>query len=484
MQNIDDFNARIAGLNGVTKGILIGVIIGVLAGTIGLGIALVGPLYMFAGVIGLLVGLYVLTDLDAALYVVIAVIGLIPFGTLPFKIGVTPSLLDVALAAFFMVYVFQWMTGRRQFFRMTPVHFLVVIFALILMFSFVLGMAHAPLQKNILKQFAEMLLAIGLALILPDVIRDERSLRRVMWVVFLMAGMTAAIGIGLYILPDTLAERLLVQLARFGYPGGGVIRYIEDNPALAERAIGVWVDPNAYGGVLAVLGAVVAPQIFARRPLGGRRWVFVGIEGLIVLAVLLTFSRGALLSLGMALGFLAVLRYRKLLWVMLAGVVLLMILPITQAYMLRMIEGFLFADQATQMRVGEITDALRLISRYPWFGVGFLGTPTRDVYLGVANLYLTMAGNTGFLGLFTYLITVAGAFVYGLMAWFRLDRMGHFESFWLGAYAGIVAALVAGIFDHYFFKLEFQGSGTLFWVIFGLALAITRLWLAAEPGDS
>ena len=97
MQNIDDFNARVAGLSGVTKGILIGVIIGVLAGVIGLGMAVVGPLYMFAGVIGLLVGLYILTDLDVALFAVIAVIGLIPFGTLPFKIGLTPSLLDVAL---------------------------------------------------------------------------------------------------------------------------------------------------------------------------------------------------------------------------------------------------------------------------------------------------------------------------------------------------------------------------------------------------
>ena len=103
MQNIDDFNARVAGLSGFTKAILIGVIIGAVAGLLGLGMALIGPLYMFAGVIGLLVGLYILTDLDAALFTVIAVIGLIPFGTLPFKVGLTPSLLDVALAAFFMV---------------------------------------------------------------------------------------------------------------------------------------------------------------------------------------------------------------------------------------------------------------------------------------------------------------------------------------------------------------------------------------------
>lgn len=481
MTEMNVLEARLLRLNRGTAAVVIGLLAGVLAGAVGLGIVVLGPVYTAAIVFGLLLGLYILTDLDAALYAIIVVIGVIPYGTLPFKIVITPSLLDLTLAAFLMVYVFQWMTGRRRLFRFTPVHGLIVLFALILLFSFLMGLRHAPLTNNILKQFAELILAVALAFVLPDVLRDEHALQRLMRIVVLLAAVTALIGIVLYILPDTLTEQILVRLAPFGYPNGGVVRYVEDNPYLAERAIGVWIDPNSYGGVLAVLGALIVPHIFERRPFGWGRWFVVGTVGLIGIALLLTFSRGSMLAFGGAMVFVAVMRYRKLLWLMLLAAVLILILPVTQDYVIRMVEGFQFADTATQMRVGEINDALTLIGRYPLFGVGFSGTPTRDIYLGVANLYLTMAGNTGLLGLGTFLTMTAGMLFYGLSAWRRPNRPARLEMYWLGAYGALITILVAGLFDHYFFKLEFQASGALFWLIMGLSLAITRLWLQSEP---
>ncbi|GAB4570376.1 MAG: O-antigen ligase family protein [Anaerolineae bacterium] len=488
MGEINSITERLLGLNRRTVGIWIGIVGGVLAGLVGLGIVVIGPVYTTAILFGLLLGLYILTDLEAALFLMLAVVALIPYGTLPFKIVITPSLLDLAIGAFLMVYVFQWMTGRRRLFRFTPVHGVVVLFALILLFSFLMGLRHAPLTNNILKQFAEMLMAIAVALILPDVLRDERSLERLTRVVLVLAAGAALIGIVLYVLPDALTENILVRFAPFGYPNGGVVRYVEDNPELAERAIGMWIDPNSYGGVLAVLGAFLVPHLFSQRRLGMPRWAVTVALGLIGIALLLTFSRGSMLAFAGAMFFIAVMRYRRLLWVMIFAAVLVMILPVTQAYVVRMIEGFQFADRATQMRVGEIRDALNLISRYPLFGVGFSGTPTRDIYLGVANLYLTMAGNTGLLGLGTFFAMLATLFGYGLTAW-RRAAIGRavWEPYWLGAFAAIVAVLIAGVFDHYFFKLEFQASSAIFWVMIGLALASSRLWLehwrrASESG--
>jgi hypothetical protein len=482
MQDTNNWwTAYVVRMGWTQKGIVLGLVIGASAGLIGLGIALLGPVYMAAGVIGVLAGLYILTDLEVALFAIFAVLGLLPYGTLPFKIVITPSFLDITAAAFLMVYVFQWMTGRRRVFRATPVHGLILAFALVVLAAFVLGLGNAPLTNNILKQFAEMMLSIAIAFVLADVIREERTLRRVLLGVVFVSGVTALIGIVLYILPDNLTEFVLVRFARFGYPNGGVVRYVEDNPAMAERAIGVWIDPNAYGGVLAVLGALIVPQVFAARPLGGRRWLVTGVLGAVGVAVLLTFSRGAMLSLAAAMFFIAVVRYRKLLWLMIAGGVVFLLLPFTQDYIVRLVEGFMFADQATQMRVGEIQDALELIGRYPLFGVGFTGTPTRDIYLGVANLYLTMAGNTGFLGLGTFFVMIGGLFLYGSTAWQRPGRPARFEPYFLGIYAAIVAVLAAGVFDHYFFRLEFQPSGALFWIMIGLAVTVTRLWLVADP---
>ena len=94
--------------------------------------------------LGVLAALYILTNVSAALYAMIAVMALLPFGTFPVKIGFTPTLLDGAMGAFLMVYLFQWMTGRRQFFRLTPVHAPLLLYMGWLILSFVFGLRYAP----------------------------------------------------------------------------------------------------------------------------------------------------------------------------------------------------------------------------------------------------------------------------------------------------------------------------------------------------
>jgi len=49
------------------------------------------------------------------------------------------------------------------------------------------------------------------------------------------------------------------------------------------------------------------------------------------------------------------------------------------------------------------------------------------------------------------------------------------EPLWWGLHAGIVGALVGGVFDHYFFNLDFHHSVTLFWLVVGLATAATEM---------
>jgi O-antigen ligase len=73
-------------------------------------------------------------------------------------------------------------------------------------------------------------------------------------------------------------------------------------------------------------------------------------------------------------------------------------LPPAQTYVAHLVEGLMLQDRATLMRLGEYKDALALISRYPWFGVGFGGSPDADLYVGVSSLYLLMAEIMGVVG--------------------------------------------------------------------------------------
>ncbi len=464
-----------------THAILLGVTLGIAGGLIGLLLAVAGPVVAIGAVVGTLAGLYILTDLSAALYGLLAVMALLPFGTLPFKVVITPTLLDMAVGAFLLVYLFQWMTGRRRNLQLTPVHALIVIYMLWLVLSFALGLRHAPPTPNKLRQFAETLLSISLAFVLVDILRDPAMLRRLLIALTLVIGLQALIAIGLYLLPDDLAERTLVRLARIGYPNGGVIRYIEDNPAMPERAIGTWVDPNSFGGLMAISATFIASQIFAARPLLRWRWLTLALFGAASLAVVLSHSRASMLALAVGLFIIGITRYRRYILLLMFGGVLLLFLPQTQFFIDRFVQAFTGADLSTQMRIGEYTDSLRLISRYPITGVGFTGTPDIDIYTDVASMYLIMANQIGLVGLGIFLITMFSIFAYGLRAWRAARQMPELESIHLGLHAALFVLLVNSVADLYFFRFDFQGSITLLWLIVGFALASSRIAITSAP---
>lgn len=459
-----------------TIAITLGVIVGVIAGSLAVAVNMVNPLIVVGGVIGGLVGLYLLTDLQVALYTTIFTMMVLPFGTLPFKLGFTPTLLDMTLAVVLMIYLLQWMRRQRQMLLLTPIHLLIGIYLMWLLITFALGLRHAPLTAQIARQFAETLLAISMTFLLVDALRNRVYLRRLVLVIIIGAGLQAVITIFLYILPDDTANAILNQLSRIGYPAGYVIQYIESNPALSERAIGTWIFSNSLGGMLAVAAVITAPQVFSARPVIKQRWLLLIILGLILLALMLTYSRASALAVAFGLVVITFMRYRRFIpYLAIAGSVLLL-LPQMQYYLGRFIEAFTASDLATQMRVGEWTDALRLIGRYPITGVGFTGTPDIDIYTDVANMYLIMANKIGLVGVAIFLITMLGVLLYGLSAWrYIVHQDAEVESIHLGFHAALVTALVNGVADLYYFRLDFQPLITLFWIIVALCLASSRI---------
>ncbi len=458
--------------------IAVGLAIGALGALTGFFIAVAGPLLGLAALGGIVAGLYVITDVRAALYAVIGIVLLLPFGVFPVKIALTPTLLDLALSGFLLVYLMQRMTGQRRDLLLTPAHALVSLYAMWLIFAFMLGLRHAGPTATVIRQFAETLLSIGMVFLFVDLLRSPAMLRRLALVICLAIGAQALLAIGLYLAPDSLAEALLLRLSRIGYPGGGVIRYIEDNPALGERAIGTWVDPNALGGTLATAAVILLPQVASKKPVIARRWLSLAIFALTILALFLTASRAAFLALGTGMLVIALLRYRRMLPALALAALLFFFLPQTQAYLDRLAQAFRGEDLATQMRIGEWRDSLELISRYPVFGVGFTGTPEIDIYTDVANMYLIMANQIGLTGVAIFLLTMAAVFFYGARAWRRARDNDALAAIHLGYHAALLTGLVNAIADLYYFRLDFQASITWFWLIVALCLASSRLMLA------
>ena len=454
--------------------LLMGLIAGLTAAVAGAIMAFGGPLIAVALLIGM-AGVYiVLRDIHIGFIGIVAVICLLPFATLPVDVGLTPTFLDLALGSVVGIWLLGIVTGRQRTVITAPVTIPVILFLLIAVFSFIFGLQNGPLTPTLLRRFAELLLSIGFVIVIVDYCKNWDRLNSLVRVVLLAGAGASLIAIGLWVLPDETANQILNALQRLGYPGGWVIRYIEENPELSERAIGTSVDPNSLGGLLLMIGAIGGPQLIARKPLFPR-WITWGLVGVIFLAILLTFSRAAMGGLAVGLGFVALVRYRKLIPYMAGAGLLVLLLPVTQGYVTRALEGLRGEDLATQMRIGEYTDALTLIGRYPTFGVGFAGSPDIDIYLGVASLYLTIAQQMGLVGLIAFFVVMGTVFVsaFNSRRYFRRDTLE--SSVWLGLHAALVGGLVAGILDHYLFNIDFHHAVTIFWFLIGLAVAATRL---------
>ncbi len=449
-------------------------LLALVAAAVGALLGFAGPLLTVAALVTVAAGAWALSSVEVGFWGAIAVITLLPWGALPVKVLITPTFLDLAVGAILLAYLAQWMAGQRRRLATTPVHGLMFGFMALATFSFVGGLRNGPFTPALARHFAELLLSVTLAIIVVDVFDSPAKLSRLAWVIGLGGGLAAILGLALYAVPEELSERLLSSLALFNYPAGGVLRYLEDNPDLPQRAISTSVDPNVLGGLLAMVGGLLAPLALAGTALPRRREFAWLAFATVVACLVLTYSRGAMLALAAALLFVAAAKYRKAVIVLALGAALLLVIPGAQTYLERFAQGASGQDLATQMRFGEYGDALTLIARYP-FGVGFAGAPDIDIYLGVSSAYLLVAEIMGFPGLILFLVLVGALFLWAFRRRREALAASELAPVWLGAHAGLAASLIVGIFDHYFFNIDFQPASALFWVFIGMCLAATRM---------
>lgn len=446
--------------------------VGLVVGTY---VAVLSPILATAGILALVGGLLMLRDTQWGFVALVLLICLLPFGALPFRVGFTPTFLDLVLVALYFVWVMRIARGKAGPFVGTVLGFPIVVFLTLACASFVAGLAHSHLSSYVLRHFAEILLSVSLFFVVVNCVRVESQLVTLIRTIALAGFGTSAIGIVLYYLPAEWSIRLLSALGRFGYPtGSGVLRYVEDNPDLAMRAISTSTDPNVLGGLLILITVLTTALLFARRPLLPRRLLAVMVLA-DALCLYLTYSRGSMAGLAVGLGLLALIRYRKLLAAMVAGGLLLLLLPQTQDYVQHFVEGIQLQDLATLMRLGEYKDALALIGRHPWIGVGFVNPPEGSLYIGVSNVYLLIAEEMGLIGLGAYLLILGLFFRQAWKAWPAVRDHDNLEPIFLGLVCALAGILVGGIFDHYFFNMNFPHSVSIFWVYMGLGMVTMRL---------
>ncbi|MHB1357110.1 MAG: O-antigen ligase family protein [Anaerolineae bacterium] len=441
---------------------------------IGAAVGVLGFTYGSAAIIALAAGYLMLRSTLAGLVSLVGIICLLPFAVVPLNIGFAPTFLDLVLIMLFFVWISRVATHREGNFIGDAPTLAVLIFTALAIASFVLGIGHSSLNSTLVRRFAEIILSLLLFVLVLNTVRTEGHLKLVVIALLLAGTLAALIGVVLYVLPENLSIRLLSTLRVVRYPSGSdVLRYIEDNPELSLRATSTSVDPNVLGGLLIFITTLAASQVLADKPILPRA-IAIGMTAVLAVCMILTFSRGSFAGLAVALVLLGLRYPKRAVWFVL-GFALCLLLPPAQAYISHFTEGVQGEDLATQMRFGEYKDALTLIQRYPWFGVGFGGTPDRDLYLGVSSVYLLIASEMGIVGLVAFIAALVSFLWQFITLPLRKMRGKAIEGIALGTTCAVIGGMVGGVFDHYLFNLVFPHAAALLWLFVGLGTVSFRL---------
>jgi hypothetical protein len=172
--------------NSTTANLMVAFVLALLAVLLGAGIGYAGPLLTAVAVTAVLVAFWAMTNLEACFYCLLAVIALLPFGTLPFKVVITPTFLDLALAGVIFIYLFEWMAGKRWHLALTPITLPLLIFWVLAVVAFIAGSKNGALTPNVLRKFAEFLLSMLFVIVIVDYVRTVGQVNRLVKALLLL----------------------------------------------------------------------------------------------------------------------------------------------------------------------------------------------------------------------------------------------------------------------------------------------------------
>lgn len=396
---------------------------------------------------------------------------LLPFAVLPVDFGLKPSLLNIAMGLVLVRWAIAGIRGGLE-----PIHLFsvapVLLFALLYTAAVFWGFNFETPSAFEVRKTAEYLMGLMLFPVALTTLTTTRRIRIVVNALAVGGTVAALAALFFYFVPRTAAADILGSLAVFDYPEGHVaLRYINDNPLEAMRAIGLSTDPNLLGAGCVLTAAALLPFLF--------RWqsptaqIAAGLAlAVVAAATYLTYSRNALLAIGTIGLFLAVFRHRILLPAGGALTLLLVLLPQTQGYVQRLAEGLMGRDLATRMRLTEYANALEIVREWPWTGIGFFGPPSVDLEMGVSMVYLAVASMMGV----PILLLFCGILLAPLLQFLGTPWRGHpLEPWVLGLTGAVIGLAMTGIFDHFYVNLLYPHMSALYWLLLGTCTAALRL---------
>lgn len=390
----------------------------------------------------------------------------IPYTTV--KLGIRITISEALLAITWLGVLWQLFIHKlKPHLGMTEKALIVLIIFSVL--PFVIGQVTIMAEGKGLVNWIRWTLNLSILFLVPMLI-DDKS-KRDQLIIMLLLGILAnlLLSIGLFV-KNRDAQSMIPILASLQYAHPEAVQDIFSGNF--TRMASPWVHPNLTGGALVLF--LPLAFFYGLSESGFRRKLGLFVAVLSAVGLMLSISRGAILSLALVLMWLAYLRVpyssKMILW---GGALSIMLVAFYPPLQERLSTMFSSTNASTEVRLDEYRLFPDAVAKYP-MGIGFKvdpPVPGDDNLVGISNLWLNIVYKIGFIGLILYLAVT--------IFWWRETRprgkiktITKDNALWLGSHAGVLAALTTGLFDHYFsFTMVLIG---LFWLLLGLNLQASR----------
>ncbi len=392
----------------------------------------------------------------------------LPYSTL--EVGVRTTASEALLALTWVGILWQGFLHKRE--RLQPRSGTERALSWLLLWSaipFIVGQFTIDAGGGGTMNWVRWMLNLSAMFLAVRLIQDSKAAEKI--TVAMLLGTLAMLLLSLGMFAKTRdANALTPILTALKYPHQA---YLEDAfTAGTTRLSTPWLHPNSTGGALALI--IPVALFFALPRPGWGRALGLGVALLGSAGLLLSGSRGALLSLGLVVMWMAGRRVPYTSRILMAGIffgcLLVLVYPPLQE---RLATMFLSSNASTGIRMQEYAMFPEAMARYP-LGIGFRVDPPvpGSGLMGISNLWLN----------FVYKLGLPGMLLFIAVTWFwwretrphlGAQRVTRENSLWLGCSSGLLCALLTGIFDHYF-SLTYVLIA-FFWLFVGLTLQQVRL---------
>lgn len=443
------------------------------------------PIYLIAGVIGILVAVVTVLNADLGLLVLVFMI-YTRFSDVMMRQGV-PSTLQPYMALIALGIATRWIFTREFPRDIIKTVGYIIAYALVVLGSVFYASDFTIALDSVVNFLKDGIITI----IMVFLINQFATFRKVIW-----ALLAAGIFLGTISVYQGLTGQYDSEFWGFGRSGFlNIVGSTEGN-----RATGPMGDPNYYAQLMLVLIPIAMNQF-----VNGKHWLIRGLAGwatfATVMTVIFTYSRGAVVAL-IIMGIFAMLHRPPRIVDLVLGAVLLSVLLafIPSNYTERVATIFdvfggrnnIRDEVSFRGRASENVVALLMFRDHPILGVGVnnyplyyqqysrtLGLDPRAENRQAHNLFLQVAAESGLVGILVY-GSILWAVLKGMHdSWRKLKDIGMEEhaSIVLSYSVGFIGYLGAALFVH-------AAYPRYFWLLAGIGFAIPQITQKLHSSDS